>query len=46
LAQFDDLVAEVMAKWHIPGLAMTVIRREEQQLLSCWGVCDIDTVCQ
>jgi CubicO group peptidase (beta-lactamase class C family) len=43
LVQFDELVAEVMAEWRIPGLAMAVVRRGEPPLLRCWGVCDIET---
>jgi CubicO group peptidase (beta-lactamase class C family) len=42
LAQFDTLVAEVMAEWRIPGLAMAVVRRDEPPLLRCWGLRDID----
>jgi CubicO group peptidase (beta-lactamase class C family) len=42
LAQFDELVAEVMAEWRIPGLAMAVVRRDEPPLLRCWGKRDID----
>ena len=43
LAQFDEFVAEVMAEWRIPGLAMAVVRRDEAPLLRCWGVRDIDS---
>ena len=43
LAQFDELVAEVMAEWRIPGLALAVVRRDEPPLLHCWGLRDIDT---
>ena len=43
LAQFDDLIAEVMAEWRIPGLAMAVVRQSEDPSLRCRGVCDIDT---
>jgi CubicO group peptidase (beta-lactamase class C family) len=43
LAQFDEFVAEVMAEWRIPGLAMAVVRRDEPPLLRCWGLGDIDT---
>jgi CubicO group peptidase (beta-lactamase class C family) len=42
LGQFDSLVAEVMAEWRIPGLAMAVVRRDEPPLLRCWGLRDID----
>jgi CubicO group peptidase (beta-lactamase class C family) len=42
LAQFDALVAEVMAEWRIPGLAMAVVRKDEPSVLRCWGICDID----
>jgi CubicO group peptidase (beta-lactamase class C family) len=42
LAQFDPLVAEVMAEWRIPGVAMAVARRGEPPLLRCWGQRDID----
>jgi len=38
LAQFDPLVAEVMAEWRIPGLAMAVVRRGEPALFRCWGM--------
>ena len=43
LAQFHSLVAEVMAEWRIPGLAMAVIKGEEPPLVRCWGLRDIDT---
>jgi CubicO group peptidase (beta-lactamase class C family) len=43
LARFNLLVAEVMAEWRIPGLAMAVLRRDEPPALRCWGACDIDT---
>ncbi|HEY3908469.1 MAG TPA: serine hydrolase [Stellaceae bacterium] len=43
LARFDPLVAEVMAEWRIPGLAMAVLRRGAPPALRCWGVCDVDT---
>lgn len=43
LAQFDELVAEVLAEWRIPGLAMAVIQGKEPPLLRCWGLRDIDT---
>jgi CubicO group peptidase (beta-lactamase class C family) len=42
LDQFDALVAEVMAEWRIPGLAMAVVRRDEPPLLRCWGLRDIE----
>jgi len=42
LAQFDGLVAEVMAEWQIPGVAMAVIRGEDPPLLRCWGLRDVD----
>ena len=41
LAQFDTLVAEVMAEWRIPGVAIAVVRRGEGPLLRCWGKRDI-----
>ena len=43
LAQFDGPVAEVMAEWRIPGVAMAVVRRSKDPLLRCWGLRDIDT---
>ena len=43
LAQFDPLVAEVMAEWRIPGLAMAVVRRGEPALFRCWGMRDIES---
>jgi hypothetical protein len=43
LAPFDELVAEIMAEWRIPGLAIAVLRRDEPPLLRCWGLRDIDT---
>src|SRR5207249_6760426 len=43
LAQFDELVAELMAEWRIPGLALAAVRRNEAPLLRSWGVRDIDT---
>jgi len=33
LDKFDALVAEVMAEWQIPGLAMAVVRKDEPPLL-------------
>jgi CubicO group peptidase (beta-lactamase class C family) len=42
LAKFDPLVAEVMAEWHVPGLAMAVLRRGEPPAVRCWGTRDID----
>jgi CubicO group peptidase (beta-lactamase class C family) len=42
LAQFDQLVAEIMAEWRIPGLAMAVVHRDEPPLLRCWGLRDLD----
>jgi CubicO group peptidase (beta-lactamase class C family) len=43
LARFDELVAEIIAEWRIPGLAIAVVRRDEPPLLRCWGLRDIDT---
>ena len=43
LAQFYPLVAEVMAEWRIPGLAMAVVRRGEPALFRCWGMRDIES---
>jgi len=42
-AQFDGLVAQIMAEWRIPGVAMAVVRTDEAPLLRCWGLRDIDT---
>jgi CubicO group peptidase (beta-lactamase class C family) len=42
LDQFDALVAEVMAEWQIPGLAMAVVRKGEPVLLRCWGLRDVE----
>jgi CubicO group peptidase (beta-lactamase class C family) len=42
LDQFDALVAEVMAEWQIPGVAMAVVRRDEPLLLRCWGLRDVE----
>ncbi len=42
LDQFDALVAEVMAEWQIPCLAMAVVQREKLPLLRCWGLRDIE----
>jgi CubicO group peptidase (beta-lactamase class C family) len=43
LDQFDTRVAEVMAAWQIPGLAMAVVQREKPPLLRCWGLRDVET---
>ncbi len=43
LEKFDALVAEVMAEWQIPGLAMAVVRKGEPPLLRCWGLRDLET---
>lgn len=42
LEEFDALVAEVMAEWQIPGLAMAVVRKDEPPLLRYWGLRDIE----
>jgi CubicO group peptidase (beta-lactamase class C family) len=39
----DALVAEVMAEWQIPGLAMAVVRKDEPPFLRYWGLRDIET---
>jgi hypothetical protein len=33
LKEFDALIAEVMAEWQIPGLAMATVRKNEPPLL-------------
>ena len=33
LEEFDALIAEVMAEWQIPGLAMAAVRKDEPPLL-------------
>jgi hypothetical protein len=33
LEEFDALIAEVMAEWQIPGLAMAAVREDEPPLL-------------
>ncbi len=37
----DTLVANVMAEWHIPGLALAVLRRNTPPLLQAFGFRDI-----
>jgi hypothetical protein len=37
------LVAEIIAEWQIPGLAMAVLRSAEPPQLRCRGVCDIES---
>jgi CubicO group peptidase (beta-lactamase class C family) len=37
----DALVADVMAEWHIPGLALAVLRRDSPTLLQAFGLKDI-----
>jgi CubicO group peptidase (beta-lactamase class C family) len=44
-ARFPDLetvIAEVMAEWHIPGLALALIRRASPPLLRVFGLRDIE----
>jgi CubicO group peptidase (beta-lactamase class C family) len=43
LTQLDFLVANTMAEWQIPGLAMAVMRKGKPTLQRCWGVRDIET---
>jgi CubicO group peptidase (beta-lactamase class C family) len=43
LARFDELIAEIMAEWRIPGLAIAVVRQDEPPLRRCSGLRDIDT---
>jgi hypothetical protein len=42
LDELDALVAEVMAEWQIPGLALAVVRRDEPPRVCCWGLRDIE----
>jgi CubicO group peptidase (beta-lactamase class C family) len=39
----DALVANVMAEWHIPGLALAVLRRDAPPLLQAFGLRDIES---
>jgi CubicO group peptidase (beta-lactamase class C family) len=39
----DALVAKVMAEWHVPGLALAVLRRDAPPLLQAFGLTDIET---
>jgi hypothetical protein len=39
----DALVANVMAEWHIPGLALAVLRRDAPPLLQAFGLTNIET---
>ena len=41
LAEFEPLIAEVMAEWKVPGLALAVLQKDRPPLLGCWGVADI-----
>ena len=38
----DALAANVMAEWHIPGLALAVLRRDAPPLLQAFGFTDIE----
>jgi CubicO group peptidase (beta-lactamase class C family) len=40
--EFDSLVADVMAEWHIPGLALAVIQRGAPPLLQAFGLRDVE----
>jgi CubicO group peptidase (beta-lactamase class C family) len=42
LEELDALVAEVMAEWQIPGLALAVVRKDEPSRVRCWGLRDIE----
>ena len=37
LEEFDTLVAQAMAEWQIPGLAIAMVQKEKPPLLRCWG---------
>jgi CubicO group peptidase (beta-lactamase class C family) len=39
----DALAANVMAEWHIPGLALAVLRRDAPPLLQAFGFTDIES---
>jgi CubicO group peptidase (beta-lactamase class C family) len=39
----DTLVAEVMAEWHIPGLALALVRQDATPLLQTFGLRDIES---
>jgi CubicO group peptidase (beta-lactamase class C family) len=39
----DTLVAEVMAEWHIPGLALALMRQDAAPLLQTFGLRDIES---
>jgi len=39
----DALVANVMAEWHIPGLALAVLRRDAPPLLQAFGLRDVES---
>jgi CubicO group peptidase (beta-lactamase class C family) len=38
----DALVAEAMAEWKIPGLAIAVVRNDETPLLKAYGYRDVE----
>jgi CubicO group peptidase (beta-lactamase class C family) len=39
----EILVAEVMSEWHIPGLALAIVRRDAPPLLEAFGLSDIES---
>jgi CubicO group peptidase (beta-lactamase class C family) len=42
-SELDILVAEVMAEWHIPGLALAVVRPDGPPQLQAFGLRDIES---
>jgi CubicO group peptidase (beta-lactamase class C family) len=39
----ETVITEVMAEWHIPGLALALVRRDAPPLLQVFGLRDIDS---
>ena len=39
----ETVVTEVMAEWHIPGLALALVRQDAPPLLQVFGLRDIDS---
>jgi CubicO group peptidase (beta-lactamase class C family) len=39
----ETLVADVMAEWHIPGLAVALVRQDAPPLLQAFGLSDIES---
>src|SRR5262249_56103975 len=39
----DTVVTDVMAEWHIPGLALALVRQDAPPLLQAFGFRDIES---